>query len=110
MTGRTGHPARGPARHERPRIDEAALAAARATERVLEAARAVGAARWVAFLEPFPDHLRDDELAELRRTAVRARASVGPNDSIRELLDASVVEPFVEAIDRLLRELARRES
>lgn len=85
------------------------MAAARATERVLGAARAVGAARWVSFFEPLPDRLRDEEIADLRRTAKRCRAAVGPNDSIREVLPADVTEPFLAAVDRLLRELARDE-
>lgn len=101
---------RGPARHERPVIDDAALAAARAADLVLAAARARGAERWVRYLEPLPDRLRDDELGELRRTALRARSAFGPKDSVREVLPAQVTEPFLAAIDRLLRELARRDA
>ncbi len=66
-----------------------------------------GASRWVAYLEPLPEHLRDDEPAALRRTAMRARSAYGPKDSIREVLGADVTEPFLDAIDRLLRELNR---
>lgn len=90
-------------------IDEAALAAARAADRLLAAARMAGAERWAAYLEPLPDHLRDDELGDLRRTALRARAAYGPKDSVRDALPAEVTEPFLDAVDRLLRELARRE-
>jgi hypothetical protein len=100
---------RGPARHERPVIDEAALAAARAGDRMVEAAREVGAARWLAYLEPLLDRLRDDEIGELRRTALRARSAYGPKDSVRDVLPREVTEPFLEAVDRLLKELARRE-
>ena len=100
---------RGPARHERPVIDEAALAAARAGDRLLAEARDRAAERWVAYLEPLPDRLRDDQLADLRRTALRARSAFGPKDSIRDALPPAVTEPFLEAIDRLLRELARRD-
>lgn len=102
--------ARGPARHERPAIDEAALVAARAADRLLAAARERGLARWVAYLEPLPDHLRDDELADLRRTAMRARAAYGPKDSVRDALPADVTEPFLDAVDRLLRVIARRDT
>lgn len=98
------------ARHERPAIDEAALIAARDADRLLAAARAAGDERWTAYLAPLPDRLRDDGLADLRRTAMRARAAFGPKDSIRDALPAELTEPFVEAIDRLLRELARQEN
>lgn len=99
----------GPARHERPNIDEAALAAARAADRMLEAARRAGHARWIAYLEPMPDHLRDDGIADLRRTALRARAAFGPKDSVRDVLPRDVTEPFLDAVDRLLKELNRRD-
>ena len=103
-------PARdGPARHEVPAIDAAALLAARWADRLLDAARERGSARWAAFLEPLPDRLRDEGVAALRATALRARAAYGPKDSIRDVLPPDVTEPFREAIDRLLKELARRE-
>jgi hypothetical protein len=111
--GRDGHrqgSRSGPSRHERPVIDEAALAAARAGDRVLDAARAVGATRWAAYMEPIPDHLRDDLIVDLRRTALRARSAYGPKDSIRDVLPREVTEPFLDAVDRLLKELARREA
>lgn len=105
-----GGPAKGgPARHERPVIDEAALAAARAADRLLDDARARGAARWITYLEPLPDRLRDGDLGDLRRVAMRARAAYGPKDSIRDALAGEATEPLLEAIDRLLRVLAQRE-
>jgi hypothetical protein len=107
--GSGGAPRRGPARHERPVIDEAALVAARAADRLLDDARARGATRWIAYLEPLPDHLRDGDLADLRRVAMRARAAYGPKDSIRDTLPSGVTEPFLDAIDRLLKVLAKRE-
>jgi hypothetical protein len=112
VTAGRGHPGahRGPARHERPAIDEAALAAARAGDRVLAAARASGSARWIAYLEPLPDRLRDDPIVDLRRTALRARSAFGPKDSIRDVVAPEVTEPFLDAVDRLLKELARRET
>ena len=100
----------GPARHERPEIDDAALVAARAADRVLAASRERGSARWTAFFAALPDRLRDDELRDLRTTAVRARAAFGPKDSIREALPADVTEPLLDAIDRLLKAIARREA
>jgi hypothetical protein len=98
---------RGPARHELPAIDELALIAARHGDRMVDAARDRGADRWVVFLEPLPDRLRDDDLAALRSTALRARAAYGPKDSVRDVLPAEVTEPFLDAIDRLLREINR---
>ena len=100
----------GPARHERPAIDEAGLRAARAADRLLAEARERGVERWIAFLEPLPDRLRDDPIPDLRRAATRARAAYGPKDSIRDVLPEALTEPFLDAIDRLLRELARREA
>jgi hypothetical protein len=98
---------RGPARHERPAIDDLALAAARHADRLLEAARERGSDRWATFLDQIPDRLRDEELPGLRSTAMRARAAYGPKDSIRDALPAELTEPFLEAIDRLVRELNR---
>jgi hypothetical protein len=100
---------RGPARHERPAIDEAALRAARAGDRVVTAARDAGHDRWLHYFEALPDRLRDDDLADLRRTAMRARSAYGPKDSVRDALPGEVTEPFLDAIDRLLKELARRD-
>ena len=99
--------ARGPARHERPAIDEAGLRAARHADLLVAAARERGLSRWVTFLEPLPDRLRDEEPAALRATAMRSRAAYGPKDSVRDALPAEVTEPFLESIDRLLRELNR---
>jgi hypothetical protein len=97
----------GPARHELPVVDDLALTAARHADRLLASARDHDDARWVKFLELIPDHLRDDELRSLRSTAMRARAAYGPRDSVRDALPPDVTEPFLEALDRLLRELAR---
>ena len=100
-------PERGTARHERPAIDEAALVAARHADRLLDEARARGLIRWIAYLEPLPDRLRDDHLAELRATALRGRAAYGVKDSVRDVLPPELTEPFLVAVDRLLRELNR---
>jgi hypothetical protein len=99
--------ARGPARHELARIDDLAMTAARHADRLLAAARERDNARWTAFLEPLPDRLRDEEIAGLRAVAVRARAAYGPKDSIRDALPEAVTEPFLDAIDRLIREINR---
>jgi len=96
-----------PSRHEHPVIDEAGLAAARHADRLLAAAREVESTRWVNFLEPLPEHLRDDEPKALRATAVRSRAAYGPKDSIRDVLPDSLTEPFLDSIDRLIREIDR---
>lgn len=107
--GRTfgaGYPT-GPARHEHPAIDAAGLAAARHADRLLAAARERGLSRWEGYLAPLPDALRDAGLVELGGVARRARAGYGPKDSIRDALPAELTEPFLESIDRLLKELAR---
>jgi hypothetical protein len=101
--------AREPARHELPTIDDLAMIAARHGDRLLMSARERGAARWVAFLEPLPDRLRDEDLPGLRAAAVRARAAYGPKDSVRDVLSSDVTEPFLDSIDRLLREINRRQ-
>ena len=98
------------ARHERPAIDEAGLRAARAADRLLAEARERGVTRWVDYLDPMPDALRDDPMPDLRRTALRARAAFGPKDSIRDALPEELTEPFLDAIDRLIRELNRRDA
>jgi hypothetical protein len=99
----------GPARHELPVIDEAALAAARTVDAMLGDARDRGNDRWVRFLEPLPDRLRDGELRDVRSAAQRVRAAFGPKDSIRDALSDDVTEPAIAAADRLLKELARYE-
>ncbi len=101
-----GAPRRAP-RHEYPAIDDLGLAAARLADRLLGAAREIGSDRWIAYLEPLPDHLRDDEPIALRTTAIRCRAAYGVKDSIRDVLPAELTEPFLDAVDRLLRELNR---
>ena len=102
--------AAGPPRHELPAIDEAALAAARAVDAMLDAARGAGVDRWVAFLDPLPDRLRDGDLRDVRAAAMRVRAAYGPKDSIRDALSDEVTEPAVKAVDRLLKALARYEA
>jgi hypothetical protein len=97
----------GPPRHELPALDDLALISARHADRLLAAAREREAVRWVAFLEPLPDRLRDDELPALRSVAARARAAYGPRDSIRDALPPDLTEPFLDSIDRLQRELNR---
>ncbi|HVA87034.1 MAG TPA: hypothetical protein VNF73_12065 [Candidatus Saccharimonadales bacterium] len=109
MTRRPAGLRTGPARHERPAIDEAALGAARHADRLLDAARRLPSSRWADVLSRVPDSLRDGDLAELRATAMRARAAFGPRDSIRDALPDSVTEPFRESVDRLLKVLARHD-
>jgi len=99
----------GPARHERPALDEAALAAAHDVDLAIVAAGERGAIRWVEFLENVPDRLRDAPLADLRGVAMRVRSAFGPKDSIRDALPPGVSEPLMAHIDRLLKLLAREE-
>jgi hypothetical protein len=96
-----------PARHERPAIDEAALQAARAADKLLSGAVERGQKRWVELLSPVPEVLRDAGLKDLRSAALRARGAYGAKDSIREVLPADLTEPFLTDIDRLLKLLAR---
>ena len=102
--------ARGPARHELPAIDDLGLAAARHADRLLAAAHERGATRWATYFEPLPDRLRDEEPAGLWSVAARARAAYGVKDSVRDALPAELTEPFLDAIDRLMRELARERN
>ncbi len=101
---------RGPARHELPAVDEAGLLAAREADRVVAAAQSAGNDRWLRYFEPMPDRLRDDEPRFLRQVALRARAAYGPKDSIRDALPREVTEPFLDSIDRLLKQLNRRDT
>jgi len=100
--------ARSQARHELGAIDDLALIAARHADRLVVAAQERRDDRWIDFLGAVPDHLRDDDLAGLRSTAMRARAAYGPKDSVRDALPPEVTEPFLEAIDRLMREINRQ--
>ncbi len=85
------------------------MAAARHADRLLAAAREAGLSRWATYLAPLPDRLRDENLPGLRSTALRVRAAYGPKDSVRDVLSADLTEPLLNAIDRLLKELARAE-
>ena len=105
-----GPTTRGPARHELGAVDDLALMAARHGDRLLAASREHGTDRWTTFLERVPDRLRDEDLPRLRATALRARAAYGPKDSVRDALPPDVTEPFLDAIDRLLREINRRQA
>jgi len=102
--------ARPPARHEIPEVDEAALVAGRLAERALAEARERGNERWERYLAPLPDRLRDDPPPSLRAAARLIRGAFGPKDSIRDALPPDVTEPLLEATDRLLKVLARRDA
>jgi hypothetical protein len=107
---RSGLDRRGPARHELPAVDEAGLLAGREADRIVAAAAALGAGRWHRYFEEMPDRLRDDEPRSLRQVALRARAAYGPKDSVRDALPPDVTEPFLESIDRLIKQLNRRDT
>lgn len=98
------------ARHEVPTVDAAAMTAARWADRLLGAARDRHVDRWEGFLAPIPDRLRDGDLPELRSAALRARAAYGAKDSIRDALPEDLVEPFRDALDALLKALARHQA
>jgi hypothetical protein len=101
---------RDPARHELPDIDAAALEAALAADAALAAAHEAHAGRWVDYLAPLPDRLRDDSLRELRATSRRLRSAYGPKDSIRDALAEEATEPLLRAVDRLLKAIARHDA
>ena len=63
------------------------------------AAREIGSERWIAYLEPLPDRLRDDDPTALRATATRSRAAYGVKDSIRDVLPADA-DRAVPRLDR----------
>jgi hypothetical protein len=86
------------------------MEAARHADRALASAREHGQDRWSRYFEPLPDRLRDDDVRALRSTALRTRAAYGPKDSVRDALPPEVTEPLLDAIDRLLRLLARRDA
>jgi hypothetical protein len=99
----------GPPRHEIPAIDDAALLAARQADLLLAAARSSGIARWESYLTPLPDRFRDGDIRDIRSAAMRARAAYGPKDSVRDALPAALTEPFLDAVDRLLKAIARHD-
>jgi hypothetical protein len=99
-----------PARHELPEIDAAALRAAEAAERAFRAADEVGLDRWARYLAPIPDQLRDGSLRDVRLAGRHVRAAYGPKDSLRDALPAEVTEPLVDAVDRLLKAIARHDA
>ena len=101
---------RGPARHELPAVDEAGLIAGRRADRLVAAAEVADATRWLRYFEGMPDRLRDDEPRSLRQVALRARAAYGPKDSVRDALPPEVTELFLESIDRLIKQLNKRDS
>lgn len=98
---------RDPPRHELADVDAAALEAARAVDVALAAARDMEQERWIRYLAPLPDRLRDDPLRELRAATRTARAAYGPKDSIRDSLPEHATEPMLRAIDRLQKAIAR---
>jgi len=101
---------RGPARHDIPAIDEAALAAGRAADVLLDAARARGSARWERYLAPIPEALFDGDLRDLRAAARSGRSAFGPKDSVMDTLPTAPCIAFRDALDVLLKRIARYEA
>jgi hypothetical protein len=99
-----------PPRHELAEVDAAALEAARAADIVLAAAVDMEQERWIRYLAPLPNRLRDDPLRDLRAATRVARAAYGPKDSIRDSLPEYATEPFLKSIDRLQKAIARYEA
>ena len=105
-----GRRATEPARHELPEIDAAALRAGNAAERAFRLADELGLDRWVRYLKPLPDALRDGSLRDVRAAARAVRSAFGPKDSIRDVLPEEATEPLLDAVDRLLKAVARYEA
>jgi hypothetical protein len=105
-----GRPARGPARHELPAIDDAALVAARLADPILAYCRERGLARWERVLAPIPGLLRDGTVADVRSAARTARSVFGTKDSIADAVPVDLCLPFRGALDDLLRRLARLDA
>lgn len=108
MTG--GREPRGPARHEVPAIDDAALRAARFADDVLAYVRDHGLARWERFLEPVPDVLRDGTMREVQAAARTARSAFGTKDSLADAVPPALWFPFRDALDDLIRRIARLDA
>ncbi|MBI3746107.1 MAG: hypothetical protein HY264_06205, partial [Chloroflexi bacterium] len=65
--------------------------------------------RWIRYLSAMPDRFRDDPIPSLRATARAGRSAFGPKDSIRDVLPEAATEPFLAAVDRLLKLISRWE-
>ncbi|HEX7591947.1 MAG TPA: hypothetical protein VF375_08340 [Candidatus Limnocylindrales bacterium] len=83
------------------------MTAARTADKLLTAAIERGSKRWIDFLAPVPELLRDAGVGELARITLRVRAAYGVKDSIRDVLPPDLTEPFLDQLDRLRKALAR---
>jgi hypothetical protein len=83
------------------------MTAARTADKLLSAAIERGSKRWIDFLAPVPELLRDAGVGELTRITLRVRAAYGVKDSIRDVLSPDLTEPFLDQLDRLRKALAR---
>ena len=104
----------GAARPARPprvaAIDEAALLAARHADRLIDAARDVGVHPLGDVPRAVPDRLRDDEPARPARRGAPSPGGVRAEGLDPRLAPEDVTEPFLGAIDRLLKVIARHEA
>jgi hypothetical protein len=105
-----GRGGRAPSRHELPAIDDAALRVATLVDPVLAWCRDRGVARWERVLAPVPDALRDGTLADVRSAARTARSAFGTKDSLGDAVPADLCVPLRDALDDLLRRLARLDA
>lgn len=98
-----------PPRHADPGLDEVGLRAATLLEVALDAVTLPSARARFAPLRAAAEGLRDASGAQLRRSAVVARAALGPGDGLADYADPRIVAELREAIDDLLRMLNRRD-
>ena len=104
----TADASRPPARHELPRIDEAALEAARLADRLLDAARGRGDRALGGVPRPVAGTAArrgTGRAAQRRRCAARAAFGRVTRSGTRFADDLTL--PFLAALDRLLKVLAR---
>lgn len=95
-------------RHADAPLDQAGLHAARLVD---EALSALGTETLRLRFAPLSRHaaaLRDASGEALRKSAVAARAALGPGDGLTDHVDATLAVALREALDEVLRILNRR--
>ena len=97
-----------PPRHADPHLDEVGLRAAALLEAAVDALKTPSVRARFASLRAAVVDLRDGSGPALQRSAILARASLGPGDGLSDHIDPRIVGELREAIDEVLRVLNRR--